>query len=162
MQQLQRMDDIKALLGEQDDRTLSCHEVQALIEARLADVEKRLKDLRHVQRALKATLARCLESEGRVAGSVRWHTERKGTAPDVSSVRGSQPPLGAQATPVFAGSSVSSTPSGMEASMAEDTKTVYVCPDGTLSRISRPALPGRSPEGILVEEGCAFAACLRA
>lgn len=60
------LDDIRALLGERDDTTLSCREVQALIEARLSDVEKRLKDLRHVQRALKTTLAKCQESEGRV------------------------------------------------------------------------------------------------
>ncbi len=58
------LDDIKAMLGEGNDRTLSCHEVQALIEARLADVETRLKDLRHVQRALKSSLAKCQESEG--------------------------------------------------------------------------------------------------
>ena len=57
------LDDIRALLGERD-RPLSCREVQALIDARLADVEKRLKDLRHVQRALKFTLAKCQNSEG--------------------------------------------------------------------------------------------------
>lgn len=60
------LDDIKALLGERDDGALSCREVQALIEARLADVEKRLKDLRHVQGALKSALAKCQQSEGRV------------------------------------------------------------------------------------------------
>lgn len=60
------LDDIKALLGERDDGALSCREVQALIEARLADVKKRLKDLRHVQGALKSALAKCQRSEGRV------------------------------------------------------------------------------------------------
>lgn len=60
------LDDIKTLLGEGDGKALACHEVQALIESRLADVEKWLKDLRHVQRALKSTLAKCQASEGRV------------------------------------------------------------------------------------------------
>ena len=61
------LDDIGALLGEQ---TLSCRDVQALVETRLADVGERLKDLRHVQRTLKSTLAKCRASDGRVCSVV--------------------------------------------------------------------------------------------
>ena len=40
----------------------TCNEVQSLIEERLADIEKRLKDLRHVKRVLNEALKKCLNS----------------------------------------------------------------------------------------------------
>jgi len=41
----------------------SCHKVQGRIEDRLAEVSARMKDLRRVQRILKAALATCHEHE---------------------------------------------------------------------------------------------------
>ncbi len=57
------LDDVKALLSTSSNTAASCREVQSLIEARLADVTKRLKDLRHVQRVLKSSLEKCKETE---------------------------------------------------------------------------------------------------
>ena len=57
------LEDVKALLGIHGGRTPSCDEVQMLIEERLADIEKRLKDLRHVKRVLNSSLKKCLDSK---------------------------------------------------------------------------------------------------
>jgi hypothetical protein len=46
-----------------DGTTDVCEDVQALIEDRLSDLEKRMTDLRLGQRELKATLKRCRETE---------------------------------------------------------------------------------------------------
>ena len=51
--------DVKALLTEESRGTPTCGHVQGLIEDRLEDVERRLKDLRHVRRVLKSALAKC-------------------------------------------------------------------------------------------------------
>lgn len=56
------LDDVKALLGSTEGRPPSCPDVQQLIEDRLADIEKRLNDLRTVQRVLKTALQKCHES----------------------------------------------------------------------------------------------------
>lgn len=57
------LDDVKALLSTPRNTGGSCREVQSLIEARLAEVDKRLKDLRHVQRVLRASLEKCRDTE---------------------------------------------------------------------------------------------------
>jgi DNA-binding transcriptional MerR regulator len=57
------LDDVKALLSAPDSSAASCRQVQSLIEARLAEVAQRLKDLRHVQQVLKSALAKCRETE---------------------------------------------------------------------------------------------------
>jgi DNA-binding transcriptional MerR regulator len=57
------LDDVKALLSTPDSSAASCRQVQALIEARLAEVAQRLKDLRHVQQVLKSALAKCRQTE---------------------------------------------------------------------------------------------------
>ena len=57
------LDDVKTLLGIHGGTVPSCGEVQTLIEERLTDLEKRLKDLRHVKRVLTSTLGRCRETE---------------------------------------------------------------------------------------------------
>jgi len=57
------LDDVKALLSTPDSTADSCREVQSLIEERLAEVDQRLKDLRHVQRVLKSSLEKCKETE---------------------------------------------------------------------------------------------------
>ena len=57
------LDDVKALLATPDSTADSCREVQSLIEERLAEVDQRLKDLRHVQRVLKSSLEKCKETE---------------------------------------------------------------------------------------------------
>jgi len=58
------LDDVRALLGEGGERPC-CGDVQALIEARLADIQQRLKDLRHVQQVLKDALKTCQQSNTR-------------------------------------------------------------------------------------------------
>lgn len=57
------LDDVKALLSTLSNTGASCREVQSLIETRLAEVDQRLKDLRHVQRVLKASLEKCKDTE---------------------------------------------------------------------------------------------------
>lgn len=57
------LDDVKALLDRGGETKPSCAAVQSLIEDRLAEIEHRLKDLRHVQRVLKTALGKCRESE---------------------------------------------------------------------------------------------------
>ena len=52
------LDDIKALL-----RPAACAKVQGLIEERLEHVSARMKELRHVQRVLRASLAECHRHE---------------------------------------------------------------------------------------------------
>ena len=56
------LDDVKALLSTPSNTALPCREVQSLIEDRLAEVGRRLKDLRHVQRVLKSSLEKCNEA----------------------------------------------------------------------------------------------------
>ena len=53
------LDDVKALLSDDAGGTPTCGSVQGLIEERLADIEQRLKDLRHVRRVLKSALDKC-------------------------------------------------------------------------------------------------------
>lgn len=57
------LNDITALLQLQDATPDVCQDVQTLIEERLGDLEKRMADLRHVQRVLKTTLKRCQETQ---------------------------------------------------------------------------------------------------
>lgn len=54
---------VKTLLGSQDGRTPPCREVQKLIEERLADIDRRLKDLRQFQRVLRTAVQRCRQTE---------------------------------------------------------------------------------------------------
>ncbi|QDT84721.1 heavy metal-responsive transcriptional regulator [Gimesia chilikensis] len=53
------LEDVKALLSDESGETPTCGSVQELIEDRLEDVEKRLKDLQHVRRVLKSALEKC-------------------------------------------------------------------------------------------------------
>ena len=57
------LEDVTVLLGTTDRRSPSCRDVQSLIKQRLADVGKRLRDLRHVQRVLKSALQKCRRTE---------------------------------------------------------------------------------------------------
>ena len=52
------LDDIKALL-----RPAACGRVQGLIEQRLSEVGERMKELRHVDRVLRASLRECRAHE---------------------------------------------------------------------------------------------------
>ena len=54
------LEDVKALLADETGEAPTCGNVQGLIKDRLDDVEKRLKDLRHVRQVLKSTLKKCL------------------------------------------------------------------------------------------------------
>ncbi|MBD3675659.1 MAG: heavy metal-responsive transcriptional regulator [Planctomycetaceae bacterium] len=53
------LEDVKSLLADGEGKALTCGNVQDLIEARLTDVEERLKDLRHVRKVLKSALEQC-------------------------------------------------------------------------------------------------------
>lgn len=53
------LEDVRALLGPEDGRTLSCREVQHLIDERLADIDSRLESLRHIQAVLRSSLKKC-------------------------------------------------------------------------------------------------------
>lgn len=57
------LDDVKTLLSMRHRAAASCRQVQSVIEERLADVDRRLKDLRHVRKVLKTTLGKCRENE---------------------------------------------------------------------------------------------------
>ena len=57
------LDDVKLLLSNQEGSVLSCPEVQHLIEERLDDIDKRLNDLRHVQKVLRIALQKCRKTE---------------------------------------------------------------------------------------------------
>jgi MerR family mercuric resistance operon transcriptional regulator len=52
------LEDIKALL-----RPAACGKVQGLIEERLSEVAERMKELRHVDRVLRASLKECRAHE---------------------------------------------------------------------------------------------------
>lgn len=52
------LDAVRALLGDGGSGPC-CGDVQQLIEDRLGDIDQRLEDLRHVQRVLKTSLAKC-------------------------------------------------------------------------------------------------------
>ena len=54
---------IKILLGGQSGETPGCGEVQSLIETCLSDVDRQLKELRHVKRVLQTALQKCQETE---------------------------------------------------------------------------------------------------
>jgi MerR family mercuric resistance operon transcriptional regulator len=53
------LEDVKTLLGSREGNPPSCDEVQALIQQRLAEIDKRLRELRHVQQVLKVSLQKC-------------------------------------------------------------------------------------------------------
>ena len=57
------LDDTRALLADESGSPPKCGAVQGLIEDRLADVENRLKDLRHVRKVLKSALEQCREQK---------------------------------------------------------------------------------------------------
>ncbi|HXH13545.1 MAG TPA: heavy metal-responsive transcriptional regulator [Alphaproteobacteria bacterium] len=57
------LEDVTTILQLRDATPNLCQEVQDLIEERLADLERRMADLRHVQRVLKAVLKRCHETQ---------------------------------------------------------------------------------------------------
>jgi len=59
------LSDINSLLAFRDGVVSPCREVHDLIEHRMAEVDVRLRELRHVQRVLKAFRAACEEGEGR-------------------------------------------------------------------------------------------------
>lgn len=55
------LDDIRALLTLHTGDTAICKDVQPLIEKRLDEVSKRIKEMRHVQRVLKTFITKCHE-----------------------------------------------------------------------------------------------------
>ncbi len=58
-----QLDDVRTLLDAGDAEPLPCEDVQVLIEDRLAEIEERLKDLRHVKRVLKSALKKCSDTQ---------------------------------------------------------------------------------------------------
>jgi MerR family mercuric resistance operon transcriptional regulator len=59
------LEDVRQLLSIQDEGGLACREVQEIITRRVAEIDSRLRDLRHVRRVLQDALRRCRESESR-------------------------------------------------------------------------------------------------
>lgn len=57
------LEDTRALLSDESGAAPKCGTVQGLIEDRLADVEERLKDLRHVRKVLKSALGQCQQQQ---------------------------------------------------------------------------------------------------
>lgn len=57
------LQDVVTLLNFRDGTTAPCREVQSLIEDRLADLKKRLKEMRHVQAELRTSLDLCRRAE---------------------------------------------------------------------------------------------------
>jgi DNA-binding transcriptional MerR regulator len=55
------LEEVSVLLNFRDGKTSHCREVQELIKERLADLEKRLEQLRKVQAVLRASLRACRE-----------------------------------------------------------------------------------------------------
>ena len=53
------LEDTRALLADESGSAPKCGAVRSLIEDRLADVEERLKDLRHVRKVLKSAMEQC-------------------------------------------------------------------------------------------------------
>jgi MerR family mercuric resistance operon transcriptional regulator len=57
------LDDVTLMLGHRHASATSCREVQGLIENRLLEIKRRMKDLRHVERVLRSALDACRETE---------------------------------------------------------------------------------------------------
>jgi DNA-binding transcriptional MerR regulator len=57
------LDDIRLLMGAQNRRSPLCRDVQRLIAARLTEIDKQMTNLRHVQKVLKASAAKCRKTE---------------------------------------------------------------------------------------------------
>ncbi len=57
------VEDVKLLLGPGGRQSPPCSEVQHVIQQRLAHIKKRLRDLRQVQRVLKLSFQKCIESQ---------------------------------------------------------------------------------------------------
>ena len=57
------LDDVTVLLDFRDGKTAPCHEVQDLIQERLAGLENRLQQLHQVQEVLQGSLEKCREVE---------------------------------------------------------------------------------------------------
>jgi DNA-binding transcriptional MerR regulator len=53
------LEDIRALVGAQNRRRPSCHDVQRLIAARLSQIDEQMANLRQVRKLLKASMAKC-------------------------------------------------------------------------------------------------------
>ncbi len=73
--------DITTLLSIRDGDTAPCAEVEHLIEHRLSEVRKRLKDLREVDRHLKRFLAMCHESDEKDLCEVLEQLREKSSKP---------------------------------------------------------------------------------
>ncbi|MBI2923870.1 MAG: MerR family transcriptional regulator [Planctomycetes bacterium] len=57
------LDDVSALLGFRDGATARCKEVQRLIRDRLADLRKRMEQMREVESVLRSSLRMCRQFE---------------------------------------------------------------------------------------------------
>jgi len=57
------LDDVAALLAFRDGATPPCREVQDLMTARLADLDRRVEELRRVRAVLKSSLRMCRQAE---------------------------------------------------------------------------------------------------
>lgn len=78
------LEDISKLLDLSDEPHPCCHEVQNLIEHRLADVDRKLRQMRHLQRVLARALQACRQGESRRVCAVlqRLQQPQAGHRPD--------------------------------------------------------------------------------
>ncbi|SRR5579883_1020632 len=58
------IENILEIVSHDHDEPHLCEDVQKVIENRLTDVEKRMSDLRHVERVLRSALATCRKTAG--------------------------------------------------------------------------------------------------
>jgi MerR family mercuric resistance operon transcriptional regulator len=59
-----RLDDVRELLKLTGSDEAPCDDIVRLTNDRLADVRQRIKELRHVERVLSASLANCCKGDG--------------------------------------------------------------------------------------------------
>ncbi len=60
-----QLDDVRHLLTLQSGGNSACPDVQAILTARIAEIDSRLRDLQHVREVLGKALQQCRESESR-------------------------------------------------------------------------------------------------
>ncbi len=81
------LDDISALLSFQEGATGRCKEVQGLIEDRLADLRKRMEQIREVEAVLRSSLKMCRQFARTGRCQVIDDLKRAATSPSRKAAR---------------------------------------------------------------------------
>lgn len=82
------LDDVSALMGFRDGATARCKEVQQLIKDRLADLRKRMEQMRDVEAVLRSSLSMCRQFERTGRCRVLDSLKQSSSAPSGKSARG--------------------------------------------------------------------------